>query len=263
MAASQRLDPNQLGTTLEKGQTQKQKARESQQPHRDRISAGDSAADDTNSKQERQNKYIHERLFLEMKGVGESESGVKSQRGGGHGRKHGSENEAEREEDRRQDHSKPERKIAAGKWAKAFGWMTTVGFQIEQIVTDVNAGRDKAPGNEHGDGASDGFGVQVCVTGDQRQEDEDILAPLVTAQRADQRGESAGPRSKLNKIACVLGEATSDLRCRIGDQARSGGFPHRKIGAFIAGIIEAAGPVAFAKKLRFVMAGEIGLTVRC
>src|SRR3954468_8928022 len=83
MAPTQALDTDKLRTTFKESQAQEQEAGEGEQPHRHRMLAGESSADDANGEQKCEDEHVDERPFLEVKGICAGKSGVENQRGGG------------------------------------------------------------------------------------------------------------------------------------------------------------------------------------
>ena len=74
--------------------------------------------------------------------------------------------------------------------------MTAISLEIEQVVEDVDARSDEAPGGEHEGGACDGFAAEVSVRGNEWHKNENVFAPLMATQRANECAQAIGARTE-------------------------------------------------------------------
>ncbi len=150
---------------------------------------------------ERDEAHVEERHLLQPEAVGEVLGEVDER---DQGKRRGQQvRDAERDHDQRDGHHAggPLRDEAAGDRAVSLDGVDPVGLDIEQVVDRVDRPREQAEDARSGQGPPRHREVQrrslgcvkkhVFVKDDGRQ-DEDVLHPLVGAQRLEERAETAG-----------------------------------------------------------------------
>src|SRR6476620_10743784 len=71
--------------------------------------------------------------------------------------------------------------MTGGKCPMFFCGVTTIGLKIQQVIRDIDTGRTQAESDERDEGAQDNRRPCELVSGDQRNENQQILRPLVYA----------------------------------------------------------------------------------
>ena len=139
--------------------------------------------------------------------------------------------------------------------------MTPVALEIDQVVDDVDRRRTQAEGDEGQESVEQKAGLIEPVTADQRQENEQVLGPLVQPDRL-QPGDRACPRRHELALDVRAGTRRPADGCGGADHDRSARpLPHGEVVPGVARIVEAALAEALDERLGLGGAGQVRVAV--
>lgn len=139
--------------------------------------------------------------------------------------------------------------------------MHAVRGQVQQIVEQVHAGRAQAEGQESHAGVDDRGRVEEAVRGQQRYQHQQVLQPLVDAQRLDPGQQATVLRRQVGQHLGLPGRRADEPRTVVDHDRTTGMRPHLQVDLAVAHVVEAALTEAFGQRMALVATGQVGVAI--
>ena len=143
----------------------------------------------------------------------------------------------------------------------AFRGVMAVGFQIEQIVQDIDARRAEAEADERQDDGLDFGDVRPRVDAEDGDEKQEVLRPLVDAQGLEPFARGRGRHDKGLFHRANRRRFFRERRGAGDYDGVTGDGPNGHVAIFIAGVIKSAAAETLDQFLGLMAASQIGSSV--
>ena len=197
------LHAKHIVAALGKGEEQREQERHEHNPLRERGARGQTTGENAQDEAESHDADIEDGVVLELGTVGEVQEPVEKDDGSltpapspkGEGSRwpyqKGQEADGQHGEDEEQGHERVGltlRDESGGDGALALYGVAAVGLDVDEVVEAIDAAGGEAEGQKREEGRDEALRVEQTTPEEQRQEDEEVLDPLLGSDEAEERG---------------------------------------------------------------------------
>ena len=136
--------------------------------------------------------------------------------------------------------------------------MGAIAFEIAQVVHQVHRRRAEAEGEERDQRRSQRRQVVVAMRGKKRQEDEQVLGPLLQPHRLEPEAQVTDTDRELALDVDGGARGPAQAFARVHDDAAACRAPHVQVVARIADVVEALDTVARLQRFRLAPGRDVG-----